>query len=183
MADYPFATTIIPNTIDQACLTTAGVEQANGVDPPWIKMPPDGSPFDERAAIATPAAGGAETVILQFRVPEGHDGVILGIHCGFTGPGFNQGSGDLTWALKKGPPGIIGEPVRNYGRILFSLGTIQENRQVHGGILIRGNDYIVISVIHSALSPIIPGGTSCTAALAGYYWGKNTNWVPSVYQL
>lgn len=147
---------------------------------PW-DVPPEGSEdFDELAAVVLPAAGAAETIILQFQVPDGYDLVVKGILTEFTGPGFTQGSGNLIWRFRRGQGGITGSPVPNYGSIQFSLGNRQQNRPITAGTLASSGDYLTLTIVHVAGSPIVPpGGPSVIGGLNGYMWPRGS--VPISY--
>lgn len=142
---------------------------------PWLEMPPGGFPFDEFASIDTPAANGVETLVLQFAIPFGCDGVVLGIANVFTGPGFVEGSGNLTWRIRVGAASLQGSPQLNYANIINTLGSAQTPREVQGGIIVTSGQYLTYSVIHALGSPIIPGGTRILCNIQGYYWPRGSS--------
>lgn len=155
---------------------SADEEREKGYWPyPWVHMPPGGEAFDPDAFITTPAANSTETLVLQFQVPQGYDGVITGVTNLFTGPGFVEGSGNLIWRIRIGLPNLQGRPVRNYSSIDRTLGTFEFPRDVAGGIIIGSNQYIEYTVTHLLGSPIIPAGTRIMCNLIGYYWPKGSN--------
>jgi len=141
---------------------------------PWSEMPPGGLPFDPFGSITTPAANGTETVALQFEVPYGYDGIITGIANAFTGPGFVEGSGDLTWRIRVGQPNLQGRPQRNYSSIQQSMGSVEQPREVPGGIQVVSNQFIEYSVVHAIGSPIVPAGTRIICNIQGYYWPRGS---------
>lgn len=155
---------------------SAEQERAAGYWPyPWVQMPPGGLAFDPIAYIATPAANSVETVVLQFQVPFDYDGIILGVANSFSGPGFVEGSGDLTWRLRVGLPGLQGAPVRNYSAITSTLGSPGQARTVPGGIPIGSNQYVEYTVTHRLGSPIVPAGTRIMCNVTGYYWPRGSS--------
>ncbi len=143
---------------------------------PWVEMPEGGVPYDAFGVIATPVAGAPETIVTfldgPFIVPVGMDGVIHYVSNLFTGPGFNQGSGDLVWRLRIGAPGLAGRPVRNYSNIRTTLGSLETARIVPGGLLIRSTEEVTYTITHSAASPIVPAGTRIIVSISGWLWPR-----------
>jgi hypothetical protein len=165
-----FAYTLTPAP---GCAVEETLEQEQSVwypSSPWIDMPEDGVPFDEVRFIDTPAANGVETVIFTAQLPTGYRGVIKYYHHHFQGPGFNEGSGDLIWRIRQGPPGTAGRTVRNFGDMRSTRGSLQQPRIIPGGILLDLNDFMTYTVTHAVGSPIIPGGTRIFATLSGWFW-------------
>lgn len=141
---------------------------------PWSEMPPGGLPFDEFDSIATPAANSVETAVLQFQIPFGYDGIILAVTNFFTGPGFVEGSGDLTWRIRIGSPQLQGRPQLNYSNIQVTLGSLGQPRDVQGGIQVTSGQYAEYTVTHALGSPIVPGGTRIVCNIQGFYWPRGS---------
>jgi hypothetical protein len=153
-----------------------GIERELGYWPePWAEMPPGGEPFDVIESIQTPPANGVETVVLQYLIPFGFDGVILGIANYFTGTGFVESSGDLIWRIRRGIPGIGGSTVRNYSAITTTMGSPLGTREVFGGILVTSEDYITYTVTNRAGGPIIPSNNRIVCNIAGFYWPRGSS--------
>jgi len=141
--------------------------------PPWSEMPVGGRPFNYiRVLDPTPAADGTETIVLNQQVPDGMNAVIFGVMNYFQGAGFEQGAGDLIWRLRTGPNSATqGRPVLGFSDIRTFLGDFYRSfMQVDGGILVASTDYIIYTVTHALVSPIVPAGTSIFAGIKGYYW-------------
>src|SRR5579859_1290622 len=74
--------------------------------PPWVKMPPQGKRFLKIATqnIAVIPNDGADHVMAFNQGPfimwDGYDGCIDTVIFQFTGQGFVEGSGDLTWRIQ-----------------------------------------------------------------------------------
>lgn len=137
---------------------------------PWVEMPEDGVPFDETRFIDTPAVAAPETVIFTTQVPDGYRGVIKLYHNHFEGGGFVEGSGNLIWRIRQGPPGVAGRAVRNLGDIRTTRGSIQWQRVLPGGVIVEPREFMTYTITHSAGSPIVPGGTRIFATLSGWFW-------------
>ncbi len=131
--------------------------------PPWIEMPVGGEPFDRRASIATPAiAPNVFVTVLSFRVPTGMDGVILGYANLIQGGIFNSGDDSISWAIR-----VDGRFLRTFGNITHTSGDTQNNRSIHGGIIVKSNSLLEM-VIENITFAV--GGTRTTCGLNGYYW-------------
>jgi hypothetical protein len=95
---------------------------------PWLHMPAQGRRFQYVNSPLLPPFDGLDYVITQFEVPIGYDGVIITLTGLYTGVGFAEGSGDITWRLR-----INQRWVRNYGAIQTSLGDLRTPYAIHGG--------------------------------------------------
>lgn len=136
---------------------------------PWVEAPPGTEPFDKQAAIPTPVANGVETIVLQFTVPDGFNGVILGYMNIYTNPSFLEGSGQLIWRIR-----ASNQPKWDYGNIQSTRGSVQEYAVIYGGIVVNSRQPVTYSVIHAVGSPLPPGpGTNILCALKGYWWPIN----------
>ncbi len=133
--------------------------------PDWETFPQDAQYFDFPGVIATPALGTNDAVALTFQVPPGWDGVIRLQSWNYTGAGFVQGSGDLTFRVRKG-----GQFVKNYDSILTEFGTPQQPRITR--ILIEENQLIeyLVSVAAAAVIPV--AGTFINVYSAGWFWPR-----------
>lgn len=128
---------------------------------PHLDMPADGVPFDFSGVLATPAAPSGDTVVLQFTVPSGFNGVIKDLSHNVTGGGFVQGSGDIVWRLS-----IDGRWVRNYGNLTVEFGRIDQPRATYG-ILLRSGQ--VFRYIVSNFGYTVPS-SSIVVFARGWYW-------------
>jgi hypothetical protein len=140
---------------------------------PWIEPPEGYSPFDYQAGVTLPVvnavsatpltnATGAAAVINSngaLKMDNGYDGVINALSCNFTGAGFTDFSGDITWILF-----ADSKPVRNFNNILAQKGTVQVPRMVTPIRLYSGVTYTWV-VIHVS-NPSLNGQVICT--MTGY---------------
>jgi len=133
-------------------------------EPPWVYPPPGSQSFMIPGVIPTPAADGLDHVIFQATVPDGYYGVINGLSHNYTGPGFVQGSGDLTFRILRN-----NQAVRNYSNILVEFGTPQQRLPIDGIYLISGETFkYVVSVSTTAIIPV--AGTFIIAFFKGYFY-------------
>jgi len=158
------------NMLSEASQLVAKALSKNPVDAgnplaafPWVFPPPNFQAFDFQGAIAHPAVGSGDQVILSFTVPPGHDGVIKRISCNFSGPGFVQGSGTLVWRILAN-----GAAIKGYDNILTELGNEQTPRPTDGILVYEGQ---LIQLVVSNIN-LNAGGTFDRGSLAGYYWSK-----------
>jgi hypothetical protein len=140
---------------------------------PWIDPPSGFEAFYSPGIIATPAANGADTTALSFRVPTGYDGVIRRIANLYTGPGFVAGSGNLVWRILRN-----GQAIRNFDNMQFSLGTYSSTGgsilpAEMDGIRMFADDVITFIVNHAATSPLPVAGTQIVVLLGGWIYPKS----------
>lgn len=114
--------------------------------PPWVEMPEKGKPFEEVGSINLPPVNPAvEETILTFKVPDGLDGVIKRYSCNFGGGGFVQMSGDLIWRIY-----VDTQVVENFVNILNERGTMQNPKDLTGGLRIFSGQTISLRITHAA---------------------------------
>jgi len=130
--------------------------------PPWIERPASGEPFTPAESITLPAAG-ASAVIVEFVVPVGRSGVIKWIGNEFVGGNWVNGDGNLLWQIL-----INGAAVKNFERIVMSLGTVQSPSEV-ATLRLREND-LVQFVIQNIGVP--SAGQLVLGELRGWYYPK-----------
>ena len=141
--------------------TTNTSEAALYVRRPWLDPPPGFLPFDEQNGIALPGLGGADTVVLQFQVPDGYDGVINYISNNITGGGFVDFSGDIVWRIE-----ADGRPIKNFENIRNQKGTIQQPRQVSPIRIYSGQ--VITYVVNHVANGALAGNVICSCN--GYYY-------------
>jgi hypothetical protein len=143
--------------------TTAAVTEL----PPWIFPPVNSIAFDNAGDILLPAIGVGETVVFQFTVPTGHNGVIKEIANAFIGSGFTDGSGQIIWRILQN-----NQAVRGKENILNSLGSVAIPSRVGGGAYIRiiENDIIALTVNNVAIAP---AGQLIAGRLSGWFYKKD----------
>lgn len=116
--------------MELAMMRTVNAWGLNGI-PPCVAQDPDAQfgafhvaqdlrrNFFVRGSITTPTTVSGNNVVVQFQVPVGYFGLLLGVYNIYTGTGFVQGSGDIVWRIKIG-----GRWLRNFGNQLFSQGDL-----------------------------------------------------------
>jgi hypothetical protein len=133
-------------------------------------VPQNGIPYYEVAGIATPANNGVETLVLSFRVPFGMRGLITGVLNLYTGPGFADTSGDLTWRIRIGAAALAGAPARNFHNITYTNGSLVSGPVGIQGIQIGSDQTVEMSVTHAVASILPAPNTRIICGLKGYYW-------------
>ena len=128
--------------------------------PPHLYQPTTGLPFNETTYITIPAEG-AQATILDFRVPNGYQGVINQMGNNFVGGGFVDGSGDLIWQLL-----LDGVPYPNFENIIASLGS-PANPSLIGAVQLKERQRVqlIIKNIGVVVNAQLIGGR-----LSGYYY-------------
>jgi hypothetical protein len=139
----------------------------NYTEPPWVKMPPQGKRFGHPSSISLPAADGADHVVQSFMVPLGYDGVIAAPVNLYTGQGFVEASGVLTWRIQLGL-----RYVKDYGAITTSMGSLtQPYYNANSQILLQSGMLVQYSVNRVAGDLTLIGGR-VICGLWGWYWPR-----------
>ena len=149
---------------------------------PWVSMPPEGRRF--RPITSTPltsfqTAGvfnGLDVVVLQMRVPLGYDGVISDVVLNFTGSGFDEGSGEITWRIAAdylpiGGLQVGGRYLRDMGNVITSLGSLTQPSPVpRGGLRVYSWDLVTVYCNIASTATVANG--VILASLAGWTWPR-----------
>ncbi len=131
----------VPNAYDR-CLSDAMIGQKITMDnvqadkerrwrfghPPWVAMPRSGQRYQKNVSVALPAVEGAENLLLTYRVPFGYDGVLITATALFTGTGFIEGSGDITWRFQNNF-----RYFKDLGEVQITLGDLEFPYSLEGG--------------------------------------------------
>ena len=137
-------------------------------DPPWVKMPMQGKRYSKIVSIALPANDGLDHLVGSFIVPTGFDGVGVSVIFNYTGAGFQEGSGDLTWRLK-----LNQHYVKDYGNVQTQIGSLITPYNVNSGqILLQANQLVQFYVNASVASGGNLNGGRIIAALFGWYYPR-----------
>lgn len=131
--------------------------------PVWLKPSADSNAFDYVSYVALPAVG-ASAVIIDFKVPDGMNGIIKRFGNAYVGTGFTEGSGGLLWQLLADT-----QPVPNYDAIPASLGATANPSEV-ASIRIRESQRIQLVVKNVSL---VVGGASSGGRLGGWFYPKS----------
>jgi hypothetical protein len=136
--------------------------------PPWVKQPSQGKRYSKISSIALPAADATDYEVLSFYVPLGFDGVIISTVNLYTGTGFEEGSGDLTWRIK-----LNQRYVKDYGAITTSIGSLQTPYNINSGaIRIQSRQLVQYIVNRSVASGGNLNGGRIVCGLFGWYWPR-----------
>ncbi len=138
------------------------------MEPPWVRMPPQGKRFSKISSITLPSNDGADHLVTQFFVPTGYDGCIAGVVNMYTGMGFNEGSGDLTWRIQ-----LNQRYVKDFGAITTTIGSLQTPYSVPTGqILVQSRQLVSYYVNRSVASFGNLNGGRVICALFGWWWPR-----------
>ena len=138
------------------------------LDPPWVKMPPQGKRFSRISSIPLPAPDATEQLVTTFTVPLGYDGCIVSTVNLYSGMGFMEGSGDLTWRIK-----LNQRYVKDYGAITTTIGSLQTPYNINSGqILIQSDQTVSYFVNRSVGSAGNLTGGRIICALFGWFWPR-----------
>jgi hypothetical protein len=169
---------LIPNHFDK-CLDQDVLE--NQKAGPWkaccqdlvyydisnVRAPANSIPFRKVAGIPTPLPG-PDTVVLDFQVPTGYDGLLTGCFNVYTGPGFGEGNGDIEWRILINK--VYGVQL---GQILVTLGSQASAYSIDGGIQIQSGQRIQYIVNVPNLSGgILPLNSQIVCGLEGLFYAR-----------
>lgn len=134
----------------------------------WVRAPAGFLPFRKVGTVPTPLAVTGDVEVLNFQVPQGYDGVIAGLFHLYTGPGFQEGNGDLQWRI------IINRVYAiHLGNVQVSLGSRQQPYPVDGGIFIQSGNRIRYIVNAPNLSGgILPLASQIVCGLEGLFYAR-----------
>lgn len=144
---------------------------------PWVEMPPGAVPFSARGSIAAPAYGSAnQAVVASFPCPRNFAGVLQYILNVYTGSGYVEGSGSVSWVIDVNTPlsglGVtpIGYGLSDYQNIVTTLGSLANGPfPIAGGVFFRDGDFLRYKVTTAA--PVGVGAPNfCHAMLIGWIW-------------
>ena len=138
-------------------------------DPPWVKMPAQAKRFSYINSIPLPTANyGVDQLVLSYRVPLGFDGVINYIVQRYTGQGFQEGDGDLTWRLQ-----LNERWVKNLGNTTTSIGTLDSGPlSPNTSIIVQSNQLVQYFVNVAASAAANLQGGRVLASTWGWWWPR-----------
>ncbi len=138
-------------------------------DPPWVKMPGQGKRYGHPSSIPLASAVlDTDTVVQSFLVPTGYDGIIVAPVNIYTGLGFAEGSGDLTWRIK-----INMRYAKDYGNITTSMGSLtQPWYNANCQILLQSGQLVQYLVNRSTGSLGNLNGGRILCGLFGWWWPR-----------
>ena len=135
-------------------------------EPPWVRMPQQGKRFSEPDSISLPAADGLDHLVTSFRVPLGYDGCIVSVVQNYSGQGFVDGDGTLTWRIK-----LNNRYVRDYGNTKVQIGSMITPYNINSGQIILQSNQLVQYFVNYATTGGLMGGR-IIVGLFGWYWPR-----------
>ena len=125
-------------------------------------------PFHITGTIATPATAAGDVLVCSGRVPLGYDGLLTEIFQNYQGSGFQQGSGDIVWRVKRNQ-----QWVKTLGNLPYSLGNPKNFVPLTEGQIIYSGTLFQMYVNVPNLSSMIQVGSSLiTCGMNGFYWPR-----------
>jgi hypothetical protein len=129
-------------------------------------MPPEGESFRFAAYVAIPAQG-AQSVVVQFPVPQGVNAMIKRVANVYVGGGFQEGQGLITWQLYVDfQQGVVAP---NFDNILASLGAVSNPPLLDDGIRARENQLVTL-LVKNANPGVVPAGQLIGGLISGYFY-------------
>ena len=131
---------------------------------PWIKMPATARRFSKINSITLPAMDGLDHLVLEFQVPTGYDGVIQQLVNFYTGIGFLEGSGQLSWRVK-----INNRYIKDYGNIQTTLGSLSTPYTVFNGPIRLCSRQTIQYFVNNDVASGLAGGRAVCALFGWFY--------------
>lgn len=124
--------------------------------------------FFEKGAIVTPGPLLNDVLVLEFKVPTGYWGKILGMYLHYTGTGFVPGSGDIIWRVQIGRRWMKG-----FGNTLFNMGSFENTTPLSEWQGLRSQRVVRVWVNVPNLSGAIQVGASrILAGVQGWFYSN-----------
>ena len=140
--------------------------------PPWQVQPSQGIPYRQMFAlpIASISGGGPfngiDTILGQWNVENGYDGIINQFVCGYTGAGFDEFSGNIVWRVR-----VDNRYAKNLGNVQNTFGSLHAAFLVPGyGIRLVSNQTVTLYANIPAGSPVVGGVV--TAGVFGWTYPR-----------
>lgn len=144
------------------------------VNKPWVAMPAEGRRFKpigvlDAPDLLNPANLNTPFTVLSVICPLGYNGVITDVVLTWSGTGFVEGSGDLTWRVS-----ADNRYIRDYGAVITSLGSLVYPSPVpRGGILVYSRNVVDIDVEFGTNSGMnLSANGKVIVSLTGWWWAR-----------
>lgn len=131
---------------------------------PWLKMPAIGRRFSKPFSIATPAMNGVDTLVGSFVVPTGYDGALMQMVNFYTGMGFLEGSGQLSWRIK-----INNRWLKDSGNVQVTMGSFATPYTVFNGPVRLSSRQTIAYYVNNAVASGIAGGRIVCGLFGWFY--------------
>jgi hypothetical protein len=139
-------------------------DESDGSSP----LPYQGVPFNVYGAILTPAAAQGDVLVVQAQVPLGYDAILTSIYQIYQGSGFQQGSGDIIWRIRRNQYWL-----KNLGNEAYALGNPKNPVDLTEGELIYSGQTFGYYVNAPNVSGMIQVGAGRIAVgMLGFYWPR-----------
>jgi hypothetical protein len=135
-----------PNEDDLAPVSPAQANIQQVQEPPWIKMPHAGEPFNPTGWVEMPPIGATVTIV-SHTVGTGRCSVMNRIGNQVVGQPWVDGDGTLIWQITRN-----GVPVKNQEYIISSMGPVAAP-SAFGPILFIENDVAALTVKNVSILP------------------------------
>jgi hypothetical protein len=125
-------------------------------------------PFHIVNSIPTPLPAAGDVLVCSGKVPLGYDGLLTEIFQFFQGGGFQQGSGDLIWRIRRNQIWL-----KQLGNCIYSLGNPQNPISLtEGQILFSGTQFGFYVNAPNVTGSLIIAGSSVVCGMRGFYWPR-----------
>lgn len=130
--------------------------------------PAQAVPFNVQGTITTPATAAGDVLVCSGRVPLGYDGLLTDFYQTYQGSGFQQGSGDIVWRIRRNQVWL-----KQLGNNPFSLGNPRNPvGMTEGEIMFSGTQFFFFVNVPNLSGMIQIGGSLISCGMRGFYWPR-----------
>jgi Putative Ig domain len=139
---------------------------------PWDEdanpVPAGGRPFHITGTIVTPATAAGDVLVCQDRVPCGYDAFLTSIYQIYQGSGFQQGSGDIVWRIRRNLLWL-----KQLGNNPYALGSFRNPMPLtEGQIIVSGSLFSYFVNVPNLSGMIQIGASRISCGMLGFYWPR-----------
>jgi len=128
-------------------------------------MPPEGREFRYASYVGIPNQG-VSAAVVQFKVPQGFNGMINAFANVYVGGGFQEGQGYIVWTLYQDYQQNIVAP--GFNNIVASFGAVSNPAKLNG-IRIKENQLVTLLVTNTNPG-VVPAGQDIGGLIGGYFY-------------
>jgi Putative Ig domain len=130
--------------------------------------PAQAVPFLVQGTVVTPLPGAGDVLVCSARVPTGYDALLTDIYQVYQGSGFQQGSGDIVWRIRRNQVWL-----KQLGNNAYSLGNPRNPVSLtEGEIIFSGSQFFFFVNVPNLSGMIQAGNSLISCGMRGFYWPR-----------
>lgn len=137
-------------------------------DEDYVPIPAGAVPFHITGTVETPATTAGDVLVCFGNVPVGYDGLLTSIFQQYQGAGFQQGSGDIVWRIKRNQQWL-----KDLGNMPYAVGNPKNLVDLtQGQVLFSGTRFSYYVNVPNLSGMIQTGNSLITCGMNGFYWPR-----------